>query len=85
MRFSDVMKWALLMWLAAVILAAGQGTRMKSSLVKVLHPVAGRPMPTVSAMRNRCAPAVLARAAKETRNPGSARVASWAPTVMRSK
>lgn len=30
--------------LAAVILAAGQGTRMKSSLPKVLHPVAGRPM-----------------------------------------
>ncbi len=30
--------------LAVVILAAGQGTRMKSDLVKVLHPVAGRPM-----------------------------------------
>ena len=30
--------------LAAVILAAGQGTRMKSSLPKVLHAVAGRPM-----------------------------------------
>lgn len=30
--------------LAVVILAAGQGTRMKSSLHKVLHPVAGRPM-----------------------------------------
>lgn len=30
--------------LAAVILAAGQGTRMKSSLHKVLHPIAGRPM-----------------------------------------
>jgi len=30
--------------LAAVILAAGKGTRMKSGLVKVLHPVAGRPM-----------------------------------------
>lgn len=30
--------------LAAVILAAGQGTRMKSARHKVLHPVAGRPM-----------------------------------------
>ncbi len=32
------------MKLEIVILAAGQGTRMKSSLPKVLHPVAGRPM-----------------------------------------
>ncbi|MCL4535458.1 MAG: bifunctional UDP-N-acetylglucosamine diphosphorylase/glucosamine-1-phosphate N-acetyltransferase GlmU [Bacteroidetes bacterium] len=32
------------MSLAVVILAAGQGTRMKSRLPKVLHPVAGRPM-----------------------------------------
>lgn len=30
--------------LATVILAAGQGTRMKSRLPKVLHPIAGRPM-----------------------------------------
>lgn len=30
--------------LAVVILAAGQGTRMKSALAKVLHPIAGRPM-----------------------------------------
>ena len=30
--------------LAVIILAAGQGTRMKSALHKVLHPVAGRPM-----------------------------------------
>jgi bifunctional UDP-N-acetylglucosamine pyrophosphorylase/glucosamine-1-phosphate N-acetyltransferase len=32
--------------LAAVILAAGQGTRMKSDLAKVLHPVRGMPMVT---------------------------------------
>ena len=29
---------------AAVVLAAGQGTRMASDLHKVLHPIAGRPM-----------------------------------------
>jgi len=32
------------MSLACVILAAGQGTRMRSSLPKVMHPVAGQPM-----------------------------------------
>ena len=30
--------------IAAVVLAAGKGTRIKSGLVKVLHPAAGRPM-----------------------------------------
>ena len=30
--------------LSVVILAAGKGTRMKSSLPKVLHPVAHKPM-----------------------------------------
>lgn len=30
--------------LAIIVLAAGQGTRMKSALPKVLHPIAGRPL-----------------------------------------
>jgi bifunctional UDP-N-acetylglucosamine pyrophosphorylase / glucosamine-1-phosphate N-acetyltransferase len=32
------------MSLAVIVLAAGQGTRMKSALPKVLHPVCGKPM-----------------------------------------
>ena len=32
------------MKITAVLLAAGQGTRMNSSLPKVLHPIAGKPM-----------------------------------------
>jgi bifunctional UDP-N-acetylglucosamine pyrophosphorylase/glucosamine-1-phosphate N-acetyltransferase len=39
--------------LACVILAAGQGTRMKSDLPKVLHPVAGMPM--IAHVLNACA------------------------------
>ncbi len=29
---------------AAIILAAGSGTRMKSAIPKVMHPIAGQPM-----------------------------------------
>ena len=30
--------------IAAIVLAAGRGKRMKSALPKVMHPLAGRPM-----------------------------------------
>lgn len=36
------------MKISAVILAAGQGTRMRSALPKVLHPVLGKPMASYS-------------------------------------
>lgn len=47
---------------AAVVLAAGKGTRMKSRLAKVLHPVAGRPMvhyPVRTALEMGCDPVVV--------------------------
>ncbi len=42
------------MSLAVVILAAGQGTRMKSDLPKVLHPVGGKPMVVRAVETARC-------------------------------
>src|ERR1051326_4129672 len=35
---------AIMKGLAALVLAAGKGTRMRSRLPKVLHPLAGRPL-----------------------------------------
>ena len=46
----------------ALILAAGQGTRMKSSLPKVLHPIAGRPLvhyPVRAALEAGCGEVVV--------------------------
>ena len=46
----------------AVILAAGQKTRMKSALPKVLHPIAGRPLvhyPVRAALEAGCGEVVV--------------------------
>src|SRR5687768_13446147 len=46
--------------LAVIIIAAGKGTRMRSSLAKVLHPLAGRPLIAhVLALANQLAPQQL--------------------------
>lgn len=48
--------------LASIVLAAGKGTRMKSGLIKVLHPVAGLPMiawPVAAARETGSDPIVL--------------------------
>src|SRR5262249_37282256 len=67
--------------LAAVVLCAGQGTRMKSEMAKVLHPVLGQPLaawPIGRALALGCQPVVAVvghqgdqvRAALESRFPG---------------
>src|SRR5678815_6156042 len=69
--------------LAAVVLCAGKGARMKSSTAKVLHPVLGQPLaawPVGRALALGCNPVVAVvghqgdqvRAALETRFPGRA-------------
>ncbi len=67
--------------LAAVVLCAGKGTRMKSDMAKVLHPVLGQPLaawPVGRALALGCAPVVAVvghqgeqvRTALEARFPG---------------
>ena len=56
-----------------VILAAGEGTRMHSSLAKVLHPLAGRPMIDYSvrlahALTDRAPVVVVGRAADQIKH-----------------
>jgi bifunctional UDP-N-acetylglucosamine pyrophosphorylase / glucosamine-1-phosphate N-acetyltransferase len=68
--------------LAAVVLCAGKGTRMKSETAKVLHPVLGQPLaawPIARALELGCAPVVAVvghqapevQAALERRFPGA--------------
>jgi len=69
--------------LAAVVLCAGKGTRMKSDMAKVLHPVLGQPLaawPVSRALALGCHPVVAVvghqgaevRSALEARFPGGA-------------
>src|SRR3954453_23604912 len=59
-----------------VILAAGEGTRMRSSLPKVLHPICGRPMLLWPLLAARAAGAGRAIGVDTPqRRPGAARAA----------
>lgn len=69
--------------LAVIILAAGQGTRMKSSLPKVLHPIAGRALishvlDTAAALR----PATVVAVVRHDRDRVAAAIIDHAPEAV---
>ncbi|HEV7623552.1 MAG TPA: bifunctional UDP-N-acetylglucosamine diphosphorylase/glucosamine-1-phosphate N-acetyltransferase GlmU [Amnibacterium sp.] len=69
--------------LAVVVLAAGQGTRMRSRTAKVLHPIAGLPMIAhVLATARALEPARLAVVVRHERDAVAAAVVSAAPEAL---
>ena len=69
--------------LGVILLAAGQGTRMKSALPKVLHPIAGRPLFLHAlAMAQRLLPArvaiVIGHGAEAVRHAYDGVAVAWA-------
>ena len=84
------------MSIGAVVLAAGQGTRMRSSLPKVVHPLAGRPMVSwvldaLDGGRRRphrrrgraTGPTPVREVLPAAASTSSSRSASWAPATRR--
>ncbi|MGN6744238.1 MAG: bifunctional UDP-N-acetylglucosamine diphosphorylase/glucosamine-1-phosphate N-acetyltransferase GlmU [Amnibacterium sp.] len=69
--------------LAVVVLAAGQGTRMRSRTAKVLHPIAGMPMVAhVLATARALSPARLAVVIRHERDAVAAAVSAAAPEAL---